>query len=104
MKTANETAEQNIRPVRGIYLMTDIYGNQRRVKISPAEKSMLLELQEPRPTKKTCKAYDSFLYGKGTCRVKYNGIDKILYWDNGSFKIYPQDGVEPLYFELESKA
>lgn len=104
MKTANETAEHDLKPTKGIYTMTDMYSNQRRVKITPADKSMLLELLEPRPTKKTNKAYDDFLYTEGRARVKYNGPHEVLFWDTESFKVYPEGCEEPLYFEFESKA
>lgn len=104
MKTANETAEEGIHPIKGIYLMTDMFGNQRRVKVSPAEKSMGIELLEPSPTKRTCKDYDTFLYEKGSCRLKYGDLSPLYCWTKDSFKLYPQNGPRPLYFEFESKS
>ena len=103
IKTANETAEIGLTPLRGEYVLTDIYGNQRRVRIVPASKSMSIELLEPSPTKRTNDNYDTFLYKKGSCRLKYDDLSPLYYFGRDSFKVYPQNGLEPLYFEFESK-
>ena len=103
MKTANETASRDIKPIRGIYLMTDIYGNQRKVKISPAEKSMSIELLEQAPKLRTNRNYDTFLYKNGHCRLKYDDLSPLYVWDDKEFKLYPENGSEPLYFEFEKK-
>ena len=100
MKTANETAEHDLKPLKGVYVMTDMFGNQRKVKITPAQKSMLIEMIEPSP-KRTNTEYDEFIYKKRACRVKYDVLSAVYYWNEGSFKIYPQNGSEPLYFEFE---
>ena len=104
MVTANETAEKDIKPKRGIYLMTDIYGNQRKTEIIPAEKSILIKLLEKAPKLHTNENYDTFLYKKGSCRLKFDAYNTIYCWDNISFKVYPENGLEPLYFEFEKKS
>ena len=100
---ANETADKDVRPIKGVYLMTDIYGNQRKVKVTPAEKSMKIELLEPAPKLKTNKIYDDFLYKKGSTRLKFGDLSPVYCWSSMEYKVYPQSGSEPLYFEFESK-
>ena len=97
---ANETAIQ-AKPKKGIYLMTDIFGNQRKVKVIPAEKSMSIELLEPAPKLRTNDNYDTFLYKKGSVRLKYGDLSPIYCWNSMEYKVYPQNGSEPLYFEFE---
>ena len=99
---ANDTSD-TVFPAKGVYLMTDIYGNQRKVKIVPAEKSILFELLEPAPKLKTNDNYDTFLYKKGFCRLKYGDLSPLYCFSSTSYKFYPQNGSEPLYFEFENK-
>lgn len=103
MITANDTADIAIKPKKGIYLMTDVYGNQRRVKITPAQKSMKIELLEPAPKLKTNPIYDEFLYKKGSTRLFYGDLSPVYCWNSMEYKVYPQSGSEPLYFEFERK-
>lgn len=103
MLSVNETAEKDLKPIKGIYLMTDILGNQRKVKVVPAEKSLLIELLEQAPKLKTNKSYDDFLYKKGSARLKYGDLSPLYCWNSMEFKVYPQGGSEPLYFEFERK-
>lgn len=103
MINANDTADQNIKPIKGIYLMTDVYGNQRRVKVVPAEKSMKIELLEPAPKLKTNQVYDDFLYKKGSTRLFIGSISPLYCWNSMEYKVYPKEGSEPLYFEFERK-
>lgn len=103
MINANDTADKDIKPIKGIYLMTDIYGNQRKVKVTPAEKSMKIELLEPAPKLRTNQVYDDFLYKKGSVRLVDGSVSRVYCWDDMEFKIYPESGLEPLYFEFEKK-
>lgn len=103
MINANDTAEKNCKPIKGVYLMTDIYGNQRKVKVVPAKESLSIELLEPAPKLKTNDNYDIFLYKKGSCRLKYGDLSPIYMWNSMEYKVYPQNGSEPLYFAFESK-
>lgn len=100
---ANETAIQGIKPKKGIYKMTDIFGNQRKVKVTPAEKSIKIELLESAPKLRTNKTYDIFLYKKGSTRLKYGDLSHIYYWSDSEYKVYPENASEPLYFEYEEK-
>lgn len=99
---ANDTAE-DVKPIKGLYLMTDIFGNQRKVKVVPAEKSLLIELVENAPKMRTNENYDTFLYKKGSVRLKYGDLSPLYCWNDKEFKVYPQSGSEPLYFEFEKK-
>lgn len=83
--------------------MTDVFGNQRKVKVIPADKSMLIELLEPAPKLKTSKEYDDFLYKKGSVRLKYDDLSLLYCWNSMEYKVYPQSGSEPLYFEFQGK-
>ena len=103
MITANDTADKTIRPIKGIYLMTDIYGNQRRVKVLPAEKSIKIELLESAPKLRTNQVYDEFLYKKGSTRLLFGDLSPLYCWNSMEYKVYPKEGSEPLYFEFESK-
>ena len=103
MITANDTADKTIRPIKGIYLMTDIYGNQRRVKVLPAEKSIKIELLESAPKLRTNQVYDEFLYKKGSTRLLFGDLSPLYCWSSMEYKVYPKEGSEPLYFEFESK-
>lgn len=78
--------------------MTDIFGNQRKVKVVPAEKSIKIELLEPAPKKKTCEGYEP-LYQKGSVRLVEGSTSRVYCWDDNEFKLYPKEGLEPLYFE-----
>lgn len=82
--------------------MTDIFGNQRKVKVVPAEKSIKIELLEPAPKKKTCKCYES-LYQKGSVRLLFGDLRQVYCWNSMEFKAYLQSGSEPLYFAFEDK-
>ena len=99
---ANDTAE-DVKPIKGIYLMTDIYGNQRKVKVTPAEKSLSIELLEKAPKLRTNDNYDTFLYKKGSVRLKYGDLNPLYCFNNMEFKLYLKEGSEPLYLEFESK-
>lgn len=99
---ANDTAE-DVKPIKGVYLMTDVFGNQRKVQVVPAEKSMSIKLLEKAPKLRTNNNYDTFLYKKGLCRLKYGDLSPLYCWSSMEFKVYPQNGLEPLYFEFESK-
>ena len=99
---ANDTAE-DVKPVKGLYLMTDVYGNQRKVKIVPAEKSLLIEMVENAPKLRTDKDYDAFLYKKGSVRLKYGDLSTLYCWNDKEFKLYAGEGSNPLYFEFEKK-
>ena len=79
--------------------MTDIYGNQRKVKVTPAEKSMKIELLETAPKLRTNKVLDDFLYKKGSTRLKYDDLSPLYCWNSMEYKVYPESGSEPLYFE-----
>lgn len=103
MLSVNDTAEKDIKPKKGIYLMTDVLGNQRKVKIVPAEKSLLIELLEQAPKLKTNKSYNDFLYKKGSVRLKYGDLSPLYCWNSMEFKVYPQSGSDPLYFAFERK-
>ena len=103
MLSANDTAERDLKPVKGIYLMTDILGNQRRVKVSPAEKSLHIEMIDKAPKLRTNKMYDTFLYKKGSVRLKYADYSLLYCFNDMEFKLYTEDGSEPLYFEFERK-
>lgn len=103
MKSVNDTADNKTRLCRGIYLMTDIFGNQRKVKVCPAEKSIKIELIENAPKLKTCKEYDECLYKNGFCRIKLNEFNWLYIWNDKEFKIYASPNAIPLYFEFESK-
>lgn len=83
--------------------MTDIYGNQRKVKVSSAQKSIKIELIDNAPKLKTDKILDEFLYKKGSVRLVEGSISRVYCWDDMEFKVYPEEGVEPLYFEFQSK-
>lgn len=99
MVTANETAEKEVKLLKGVYLMTDIFGNQRKVKITPAEKSIKIEMLEPAPKLRTNDDYDEFLYKKGVIRLLKASTSHLYCWDDSGFKLYPKEGSEPLYFE-----
>lgn len=99
MITANETAELHTRLKKGIYLMTDIFGNQRKVKITPATKSMRIDLLEPAPKLKTDEILNEFLYKKGSVRLVEGSTSRLYAWNDNEFKLYPKEGLEPLYFE-----
>lgn len=103
MVNANDTAEKDYKLLKGVYLMTDIFGNQRKVKVIPAQKSIKIELLEPAPKLKTNENYDTFLYKKGSVRFVEGSTSPLYVWDNMEFKLYPKEGSEPLYFEFESK-
>lgn len=103
MISVNDTAEKDIKPKKGIYLMTDIYGNQRRVKVTPAEKSMKIELLESAPKLKTDKILDDFLYKKGSTRLLFGDLSPLYCWNSMEYKVYPKEGSEPLYFEFEKR-
>lgn len=103
MVKANDTADENIRPEKGVYLMTDVLGNQRRVKVTPAEKSLKIELLEPAPKLRTNQVYDEFLYKKGSVRLKYGDLRQVYCWSSKEYKVYPESGSEPLYFEFLDK-
>ena len=103
MITANDTADTEVKPKKGVYLMTDILGNQRRVKVSPAEKSLLIEMIDKAPKLRTNKMYDTFLYKKGSVRLKYADYSLLYCFNDMEFKLYTEDGSEPLYFEFENK-
>ncbi len=98
MLSVNETAEKDLKPIKGIYLMTDILGNQRKVKVVPAEKSIKIELIEEAPRLKANQAYKDFLYTKGYTRL---GYEKLYCWDTQNFKVYAEE--YPLYYEWLSK-
>lgn len=102
MISVNDTAEF-VKPVKGIYLMTDIYGNQRKVEVVPASKSMAIKLKQNAPKLRTNRNYDTFLYKKGSTRLKYDDLSPLYCWNSKEFKVYPQNGLEPLYFEFEEK-
>ena len=102
MVCANETAEMNGKISKGIYLMTDVFGNQRKTKVVPAEKSVLVEMLEDAPKLRTNKAYKDFLYKKGSVRIKF-AEHPVYCWNSEEFKVYAEDGAEPLYFEFQSK-
>lgn len=102
MITANDTAE-DVKPRKGLYLMTDIFGNQRRVEVVPAEKSLLIKMKDNPPKLKTNDNYDTFLYKKGSVRLKYGDISPLYCFNDMEFKLYPKEGSEPLYFEFERK-
>lgn len=99
MLSANDTAEKNGKLLKGVYLMTDIFGNQRKVKVVPAEKSVLIEMIDDAPKQKTNDNYNTFLYKKGSVRVKFGDISPLYCWSDSEFKIYANNGPEPLYFE-----
>lgn len=103
MITANDTADKGVKIKKGVYLMTDILGNQRRVKVSPAEKSLLIEMIDKAPKLRTNKMYDTFLYKKGSVRLKYADYSLLYCFNDMEFKLYTEDGSEPLYFEFERK-
>ena len=103
MITANDTADKDVKPKKGVYLMTDIYGNQRKVKVTPAEKSMKIELLEPAPKLKTDEILNNFLYKKGSTRLLFGPISPLYCWNSMEYKVYPKSGSEPLYFEFQSK-
>ena len=103
MITANDTADKEVKLKKGVYLMTDILGNQRRVKVSPAEKSLLIEMIDKAPKLRTNKMYDAFLYKKGSVRLKYADYSLLYCFNDMEFKLYTEDGSEPLYFEFERK-
>lgn len=103
MLSANDTAERGLKPVKGVYLMTDILGNQRRVKIVPAGKSLLIELLEQAPKLKTNKSYNDFVYEKGSVRLKYADYSLLYCFNDKEFKLYTKDGSEPLYFEFQGR-
>ena len=84
--------------------MTDIYGNQRKVKISPAQKSIKIELVENAPKLRTDKILNDFLYEKGSVRLVDGSVSRVYCWDDMEFKVYPEEGVEPLYFEFQKKS
>ena len=102
MVYANETAEMNGKISKGIYLMTDVFGNQRKAKVVPAEKSVLVEMLEDAPKLRTNKAYKDFLYKKGSVRIKF-AEHPVYCWNSEEFKVYAGES-EPLYFEFENKA
>lgn len=104
MISVNDTAEKDLKPKKGIYLMTDIYGNQRKVKISPAQKSIKIELVENAPKLRTDKILNDFLYEKGSVRLVDGSVSRVYCWDDMEFKVYPEEGVEPLYFEFQKKS
>ena len=104
MISVNDTAEKDLKPRKGIYLMTDIYGNQRKVKISPAQKSIKIELVENAPKLRTDKILNDFLYEKGSVRLVDGSVSRVYCWDDMEFKVYPEEGVEPLYFEFQKKS
>ena len=95
---ANDTCN-NIRPTKGVYLMTDIFGNQRKVKVQPAGKSILFELLEPAPKLRTNDDYDTFLYKNGSSRLKFGDLSPLYCWNDKEFKVCVGSGLEPLYFE-----
>lgn len=103
MISANDTAKKDTKPIRGVYLMTDVLGNQRRVKVLPAQKSMLIEMIDSAPKLKTNENYNTFLYKKGSVRLKYADSSPLYCWDDMEFKLYPASGLEPLYFEFQNK-
>lgn len=100
MTNVNDTADESAKPVKGIYLMTDIFGNQRKAKVIPAEKSVKIELLEPAPTRKICESYRPF-YEKGSMRLLFGDLRQVYCWNDKEFKVYPQNGLEPLYFAFE---
>ena len=104
MINANDTAEKGTKPIKGIYLMTDVYENQRLVKVSPSEQSMKIEIVDSAPKPKTNSDYDDFLYKKGVCRLIYGDTSPLYCWNSMEFKVYPKSGSEPLYFEFQSKS
>lgn len=101
MLSANDTAERDLKPVKGIYLMTDILGNQKRVKVVPAEKSVLVEMLEDAPKLRMNKVYKDFLYKKGSVRIKF-AEHPVYCWNSEEFKVYAGES-EPLYFEFENR-
>lgn len=103
MINANDTADKTVKPIKGIFLMTDVYGNQRRVKVTPAEKSLHIEMIDKAPKLRTNKMYDTFLYKKGSVRLKYADYGPLYCFNDMEFKLYTKDGSEPLYFEFEKK-
>lgn len=103
MINANDTAKLNGKVLKGIYLMTDVLGNQRRVKVIPVEKSVLIKLLDNAPKLKTNDNYDEFIYGKGFVRLKYADSSPLYCWDDREFKLYPASGLEPLYFEFQQR-
>lgn len=103
MITANETAQHDVKIKKGIYLMTDVFGNQKITKITPAEKSIKIELLEPAPKTKICKSYES-LYKKGSIRLLFGDLSPVYCWNSMEFKVYLQNGLEPLYFAFQKSA
>lgn len=103
MKSVNDTADNKTRLCRGIYLMTDIFGNQRKVKVSPAEKSVKIELIENAPKLKTCKEYDECIYKDGCYKLKFDGVSPLYIWNDKEFKVYTESGSVPLYFEFQGR-
>ena len=83
--------------------MTDVYGNQRKVKVTPAEKSVKIELLEPAPKLKTDDVLDTFLYKKGSVRLLLGSTSPLYCWNSMEYKVYPKSGSEPLYFEFQGK-
>ena len=84
--------------------MTDIYGNQRKVKVTPAEKSIKIELLESAPKLRTNKTLDDFLYKKGSTRLLTGPTSLVYCWNSVEYKVYPESGSEPVYFEFQEKA
>ena len=101
---ANETAEKNCKPRKGVYLMTDIRGNQRRVKVSPAQKSIKIEMIDNAPKLRTDKSLSEFIYKKGSVRLVEGGESRVYCWDDMEFKVYPENGLDPFYFEFVEKS
>ena len=83
MINANDTAEKDLKPIKGIYLMTDIHGQQKKVEVLPGK-----EIMKIKP-----------LDGSKPLAENYS---LVYCWTDTEFKVYPSAGAEPLYLELEN--